>query len=67
MAGQTAEKNRPGNGFTRILENFAELSPNINVTLKPIRGKCLLDKKFHNYSTNPVLENLVNFLKRYKP
>jgi hypothetical protein len=53
-------------GFTLILENFEELLPNINTILKPIRGKCLCDKKFHNYLTNPVLESLVNFLKSYK-
>jgi hypothetical protein len=54
------------NGFTLILEDFEELSPNINAILNPIRGKCLFDKKFHNYLTNPVLESLTHFLKRYK-
>jgi hypothetical protein len=54
-------------GFTLLLESFEELSPNINTILKPIGGKCLFDKKFHNHLCNPVLESLVRFLNRHKP
>lgn len=45
-------------GFTLVFDRFEELSERIEGIIKPVNGRLIYDKKFHNQIAKPVLENL---------
>jgi hypothetical protein len=53
-------------GFSLILENQEELSKRIETILRPINGRCIFNKAYNNYLTQPVIKSLRDFLKNRK-
>ena len=50
--------------FTLVLNQYEELSEEIENILRPVNGKLLFSKSFNNYLSNPVLKSFVNSLPR---
>lgn len=50
-------------GFTLVLDRFEELSERIEGIIKPVNGRLLYDKKFHDKIAKPVRVSLSKYVK----
>ena len=51
---------KAGKGFTLVLKDFKELSDRIEAIIKPLNGKILFDKDFHDYISKPVIKSFAH-------
>ena len=52
--------------FTIVLEEYEELSEEIENIIRPANGKILFNKSFNNFLANPVLKNFRDSVIRKK-
>lgn len=51
-------------GFTLVFDRWEELSERIEGVVKPVNGKVLFNKKFHEKIAAPLVSSMNEFLKK---